>query len=131
MSRREIEKARAEYKNTHPAPATPDPGGMLEALKLADAALSGANMNMKVVERKVRAAIALLSPDTTPVGRGESAQSQLIATAIENKAREIYDDWEGLSGWVPWVPNGNSIQQDEARRLAAAVLKAPREEAND
>ena len=29
-----------------------------EALKLADGALSGANMNMRVVERKVRAALA-------------------------------------------------------------------------
>lgn len=28
-----------------------------EALELADAALSGANMNMKIVERKVRTAI--------------------------------------------------------------------------
>lgn len=31
---------------------------LLEALELADAALSGANMDMKVVERKVKAAIA-------------------------------------------------------------------------
>lgn len=31
---------------------------LLEALELADAALSGANMNMKVVERKVKDAIA-------------------------------------------------------------------------
>lgn len=29
-----------------------------EALELADGALSGANMNMKVVEKKVRAALA-------------------------------------------------------------------------
>ena len=35
--------------------AAPD---LLEALKLADAMLSGANMNAKVVEKKVRAAIA-------------------------------------------------------------------------
>lgn len=35
--------------------AAPD---LLEALELADAALSGANMNMNVVERKVKAAIA-------------------------------------------------------------------------
>lgn len=32
----------------------------LEALEIADAALSGANMNMLVVERKVKAAIAEL-----------------------------------------------------------------------
>lgn len=35
--------------------AAPD---LLEALKLADAMLSGANMNEKTVEQKVRAAIA-------------------------------------------------------------------------
>ena len=35
----------------------------LEALELADAALSGANMNMRVVERKVKAAIAELKGD--------------------------------------------------------------------
>jgi GTPase len=32
----------------------------IEALELADAALSGANMNMRVVERRVKAAIAEL-----------------------------------------------------------------------
>lgn len=31
---------------------------LLEALELADAALSGANMNMNVVQKKVKAAIA-------------------------------------------------------------------------
>lgn len=31
--------------------------GLVEALKLADASLRGANMNMNVVERKVRAAL--------------------------------------------------------------------------
>lgn len=31
---------------------------MLEALELADAALSGANMNMAVVEKKVKAALS-------------------------------------------------------------------------
>ena len=33
----------------------------VEALQLADATLSGANMNMKVVERKVKASIAELT----------------------------------------------------------------------
>jgi len=39
--------------------AAPD---LLEALKLTDAMLSGANMNAKVVERKARAAIAKAEP---------------------------------------------------------------------
>ena len=37
---------------------------LVEALKLADAALSGANMNIAVVERKVSAAIAAVEETT-------------------------------------------------------------------
>jgi predicted nuclease with TOPRIM domain len=44
-----------EEMGTDSLNALPD---LLEALELADAALSGANMNMTVVARKVRAAIA-------------------------------------------------------------------------
>lgn len=42
--------------------AAPD---LLEALKLADAMLSGANMNANVVEQKVRAAIAKAKDGTS------------------------------------------------------------------
>ena len=42
-------------EDAHLMASAPD---LLEALELADAALSGANMNMNVVERKVKAAIA-------------------------------------------------------------------------
>jgi hypothetical protein len=41
--------------NAHLIAAAPE---LYEALELADAALSGANMNMNVVERKVKAALA-------------------------------------------------------------------------
>jgi hypothetical protein len=41
-----------------PAPALMDE--LVEALRLADAALSGANMNMEVVEKKVKAVLAKL-----------------------------------------------------------------------
>lgn len=44
-----------EIANAQLIAAAPD---LLEALELADAALSGANMNMNVVDRKVKAAIA-------------------------------------------------------------------------
>lgn len=40
-----------------------DRDNLLEALELADAVLSGANMDMKVVERKVKAAIAKARSD--------------------------------------------------------------------
>jgi len=37
---------------------------LVEALRLADAAMSGANMNIAVVERKVRAALAAAEETT-------------------------------------------------------------------
>lgn len=41
------------------------------------------------------------------------------AERIEKKAREIYDGWKDMQGWVPWVEGGNSHTQDDARRIAA------------
>ncbi len=40
------------------SPDAPDVAELVEALRLADAALSGANMNMRAVEKRVRAALA-------------------------------------------------------------------------
>lgn len=45
------------------------------------------------------------------------------AEAIEVKAREIYESWSGEEGYTPWVPGGNSLKQDDARRAARAALK--------
>jgi hypothetical protein len=42
-----------------------------------------------------------------------------VRGAVEERAREIYDGWTHMQGWVPWVEGGNSHMQDEARRLAA------------
>jgi glutathione S-transferase len=58
--REELAKREAEDVKTHAAELESKLGKALEALELADATLSGANMNMKVVERKVKAAIAEL-----------------------------------------------------------------------
>lgn len=53
---------------------------MREALKLADLALSGANMNMAVVKRKIVEALALSDqmaiPDERPVPAATAAMSQ-------------------------------------------------------
>lgn len=37
---------------------------------------------------------------------------------IEHMAKGIYDTWKHHKNWVPWVNNGNSIKQDEARKCA-------------
>lgn len=42
--------------------------------------------------------------------------------AAELEAQKIYDSWTGHDGFVPWVKGGNSVKQDEARRLARAAL---------
>lgn len=39
----------------------------------------------------------------------------------EAAAKAIYEQWSRLPGYVPWVNGGNSLKQDEARRLAAAT----------
>lgn len=42
----------------------------------------------------------------------------------EEIAELIYNTWQDRPGFVPWVPNGNSIRQDEARRVADKALAA-------
>jgi hypothetical protein len=39
-------------------------------------------------------------------------------TTIENRAKEIYATWKDMDQYVPWVERGNSLKQDEARRIA-------------
>jgi len=38
--------------------------------------------------------------------------------AFDDRAKLIYDTWSDHTGWVPWVENGNSDKQNEARRIA-------------
>jgi hypothetical protein len=42
--------------------------------------------------------------------------------SAELEAQKIYDSWAGQDGFVPWVKGGNSLKQDEARRLARAAI---------
>lgn len=42
---------------------------------------------------------------------------------LEAAARQIYESWSDQSGYVPWVEGGNSLKQDEARRLAMSKGK--------
>jgi hypothetical protein len=50
------------------------------------------------------------------------ADADARTAAIEEKAREIYNGWKDMPGWVPWVEGGNSHKQGDARNLARAAL---------
>lgn len=52
----------------------------------------------------------------------EQQQLDLQAEAVEVMAEEIYDGWKDQQGWVPWVKNGNSINQDKARKEARELI---------
>jgi hypothetical protein len=53
-----------------------------------------------------------------------AASAADVAGLIELAAKAIYDQWNGQLGWVQWVPGGNSMNQDEARRIARAALES-------
>ena len=42
---------------------------------------------------------------------------------LEEAAKIVYDSWKEIPGWRPWEPNGNSFKQDEARGVAARILR--------
>ena len=42
---------------------------------------------------------------------------------LEEAAKIVYDSWKEFPGWLPWVPNGNSLKQDDARGVAARILR--------
>ena len=42
---------------------------------------------------------------------------------LEEAAKIVYESWTSCPGWLPWVPNGNSTKQDEARGVAARILR--------
>ena len=59
-----------------------------------------------------------VAPSRGSASEAPHSASQSKADIIEARARLIYDGWCDQPGWVPWVPGGNSIKQDDARRLA-------------
>lgn len=46
--------------------------------------------------------------------------------ALEALARQIYDAWKTIPGWVPWVERGNSQKQEFARQKARELLQPSR-----
>lgn len=94
-------------------------------------------------EAAVRKAIQMSKPlGVTDCGKGDGGQwtmtiaehfndlPQLVtipdecvqADFIEARAIEIYNGWQHHEGWVPWVTNGNSVRQDNARQQARKDL---------
>lgn len=71
-------------------------------------------------------------PKMSPVAQALSMENQRVTPveplrnehddAAEREAQKIYDSWAGNDGFVPWVKGGNSIKQDEARRMARAAM---------
>lgn len=42
---------------------------------------------------------------------------------LEDAAKLVYDSWKDHQGWVPWENYGNSLKQDDARGIAARILR--------
>jgi ABC-type Fe3+-hydroxamate transport system substrate-binding protein len=64
------------------------------------------------------------------VAAGIQVDKELIAQLrAENEAlreafaKHIYAGWSDDPSYVPWVSGGNSLKQDEARRLASDAMR--------
>lgn len=53
----------------------------------------------------------------------EAPADQHQAAQLESLAKTVYDSWQTQPGWVPWVDGGNSLKQDEARRIARRTFE--------
>lgn len=58
----------------------------------------------------------------------QALTAEVVRLKAENEAllemlsRQIYERWSGEEGYVPWVRRGNSLRQDEARRIARSLM---------
>lgn len=62
-----------------------------------------------------------LGPCPTPAEHAAAVQAERAAMA-EAAAKAIYQQWHAEPGFVPWVDRGNSVRQDDARRLARRAM---------
>jgi hypothetical protein len=72
--------------------------------------------------RKSKAATRTQSSKENGVG-DELKRFDLNSDTIECAAKRIYDGWSACPGFLPWIDSGNSLKQDEARRIARSVLE--------
>ena len=66
--------------------------------------------------RKYFAAKAVLSLDTDTVHDDAVSREKFEAVA-----KIVYDQWVDKEGWKPWVDEGNSFKQDNARKVASQI----------
>ncbi|MFJ7792304.1 hypothetical protein [Pseudomonas sp. NPDC096950] len=71
---------------------------------------------------QLRAEVAGLKTGYEAYEAQNAALKEGIEALLEAFAKELYERWAGQSGYVPWVERGNSLKQDEARRLARAAM---------
>lgn len=57
------------------------------------------------------------------IGQGDLSQTPYRNIIIDVQAEKIYNTWFKQEGWVPWVKNGNSNKQKEARAEARQKLE--------
>lgn len=71
--------------------------------------------------------------ETQTKALGFAQNGRAASEAREKKLREyaarlVYERWRDQPGYVPWVPGGNSIKQDDARRIVDAALSDTQQE---
>lgn len=62
--------------------------------------------------------------DETPAQQGSACRSEQHGgwtAEDEASSRTIYEQWANLCEYVPWVKGGNSLKQEEARRMHCAI----------
>jgi len=82
----------------------------------ADAWLDcGSKLILNKAAAAIRAAIA-----ASPAAPAAPVPDALV----EAVAKAIYWEWRRDAGYVPWVDGGNSLKQDDARKIARAVVSS-------
>ena len=57
------------------------------------------------------------------VSGGRQTGKAHLAAQLESLAKQVYQSWESQPGFVYWVDGGNSLKQDEARRIASRTFE--------
>ncbi|MCS3467107.1 hypothetical protein M2401_000828 [Pseudomonas sp. JUb42] len=52
---------------------------------------------------------------------GAPAKASKWTAEDEAGSKAVYEQWANICGYLPWVEGGNSLKQDEARRLYCAI----------